>query len=145
MPSSAATQMADDPSPLVAANVRAYGRAMRAVLTPLQASIQVHEILCRELVAAKAAYQAGRLDKMCRHTQTCMNSFMILHGGIKLKPGAKEQLILSGFYLNMFERTRTILHNDDVVGAFDTTIKLMMSFCGKMRSAEPRRPATLGK
>jgi hypothetical protein len=143
MPSStAAAQVADDASPKFAADVRAYGRAVRAVLTPAQASIQVHERLWQELVAAKAAYEAGQLDKMCRHTQTCMRALMILHGSIKLKPGAKDQLILGGFYLDMFERIRTILHKDDVIGAFDVTIALMMTFCRKMRAATPRPTAT---
>jgi flagellin-specific chaperone FliS len=139
MPSSTQTATADDFSPEVAAGVRAYGRATHAVLTPVQASIQVHERLCQQLIAAKAAYEARRLDNMCRHTQTCMRTLLILHGGIKLEPGAKDRLVLDGFYLHMFERIRTVLHNKDVSGAFDEIIGLMQRFCRKMWVAAPRR------
>ncbi len=142
MPSSTQTATADDFSPERAAGVRAYGRATQAVLTPVQASIQLHERLCQELIAAKAAYQARRLDNMCRHTQTCMRALLILHGGIKIEPGAKGRLILDGFYLHMFERVRTVLHNKDVPGAFDEIIGLMQRFCRKMWVAAPQRTTT---
>jgi flagellin-specific chaperone FliS len=142
MLSSTQTATAEDFSPSVAAGVRAYGRATHAVLTPVQASIQVHERLCQELIAAKAAYEARRLDNMCRHTHTCMRTLLILHGGIKLEPGAKDRLILDGFYLHMFERIRTVLHNKDVSGAFDEIIGLMQRFCRKMWVATPRRTPT---
>jgi len=133
---------AEDFSPEVAAGVRAYGRATHAVLTPVQASIQVHERLCQELIAAKAAYEVRRLDNMCRHTQTCMRALLILHGSIKPERGAKDKLILAGFYLDMFERVRTVLHSDDVPATFDEIIGLMQNFCRKMWVAAPRRPQT---
>jgi len=141
MPSST-PQAAEEFSPEIAAGVRAYGRATHAVLTPVQASIQVHERLCQELIAAKAAYEQRRLDIMCRHTQTCMRALLILQGSIKPEPGAKDKLILSGFYLHMVERLIKVQHNKDVLGAFDEIIGLMQGFCRKMWTAAPRPSQT---
>jgi flagellin-specific chaperone FliS len=143
MPSSTQTATAECFSSDIAAGVRAYGRATQAVLTPVQASIQVHERLCQELIAAKAAYEARRLDNMCRHTKTCMRALMILHGAIKFEPGNKGRVILGGLYLHIFDRVRTVLQNSDVSVEFDELIVLMQRFCRKMLVAAPRR-ASIG-
>ena len=110
------------------AGARAYGRAAQSALSPAQASLILHERLCQEVVAAKAAYEAKRLDTMCRHTQKCMTVLLALSSDLAQKPKAKSSNVLNGLYLHLFERLLKILRHDDVVAEFDDVISLMHNF-----------------
>jgi flagellin-specific chaperone FliS len=120
------------PSP-AAAGARAYAATAQAALSPVQASLLLHEQLWQELVRAKSAYEAGRLDQMCRRTGKCMRVLLQLQAGLKLRPGAVDTLILSGLYLHLFERIRTAQRGPDVGAAFDEAILMLQRFCGVMR------------
>ncbi|MHB8284541.1 MAG: flagellar protein FliS [Caulobacteraceae bacterium] len=113
----------------------AYGRAAQSALSPGQASLILHERLCQEVVAAKAAYEAKRLDVMCRHQQKCMRVLLALQNDIKPKKGDVNGAILSGFYLHLFNKIMIILRNDDVPAGFDEIISLMRKFNNKLSTA----------
>ncbi len=92
----------------------------------------LHERLCIEVLAAKAAYEAKRLDTMCRHQQKCMRVLLALQNDLKPKLGDANIDILSGFYLHLFNKIRTVLRNKDVPVAFDEVISLLSSFNRKL-------------
>jgi len=127
---------AAETSPTLAYGLRAYATASQATLSPGEASLRLHERLCQELMAAKRAYQERRLDRMCRHLEKCLRVLLALQSDLKLTPGAAGPLILSGFYLHLFQRVRTILRNAEVEGAFDDVIAMVRRFCAKMRAAQ---------
>ncbi len=117
------------------AGVAAYGRVAQSALTPAQASLILHERLCQEVVAAKAAYEAKRLDTMCRHIEKSTRVLLALQNDLKLKRGDVNGAILSGFYLHLYERLTSILINEDVFAAFDDVIYKMQSFNNKLSTA----------
>ena len=106
-------------------------------MSPTQASLLLHERLCQELMAAKSAYRAHQLDRMCRHLSKCRRVLLVLHTDIKLTSGAVGPLILATFYLHLFEKLRTILRNPSVEAAFDELIGTLRVFCDKMRAQAP--------
>ncbi len=108
------------------AGVAAYGRVAQSAL---------HERLCQEVVTAKAAYEAKRLDTMCRHIEKTTRVLLALQNDLKLKRGDVNGAILSGFYLHLYERLTSILINDDVFAAFDDVIYKMQSFNNKLSTA----------
>ncbi len=103
-------------------------------MSPPQASLLLHERLCQELMAAKSAYRTGQLDRMCRHLSKCRRVLLVLHNDINLASGAPGPLILSAFYLHLFEKVCTILRNASVEAAFDELTATLRVFCDKMRS-----------
>lgn len=118
--------------------IRAYAQAARvadAALPPAQASILLHERLRLELTAARAAYDARRLDQMCRHIERCQTVLISLADGVTLKRGAAAPLILRNFYLHLFRRLRVAHRAKDAPAAFDELISLVSRFCAKLRSA----------
>lgn len=118
--------------------LRAYAQAIEvteAAMPPALATIIVHERLGRELTAAKAAYQARRLDQMCRHIEKCRTVLLTLSNGVKLKPGAAAPLILRNFYLHLFRQLLNILRHQDVPAAFDGLISTLDQFCSKLRTS----------
>jgi flagellin-specific chaperone FliS len=120
-----------------ATGLRAYAQAAEIAqnaMSPTQASLLLHERLCQELMAAKSAYRSGQLDRMCRHLSKCRRVLLVLHTDIKLTSGAAGPLILSTFYLHLFEKLSTILRNPSVEAAFDELIGTLRAFCDKMRS-----------
>ncbi len=116
-----------------AAGARAYASTAQTALNPVQASLLLHEQLWQELVRAKSAYEAGRLDQMCRRTEKCLRVLLMLQGDLEPKPGAVDKLILSGLYLHLYERIRTVQRNREVGAAFDETILILQRFCKAMR------------
>lgn len=118
------------------AGARAYAQVAQAVMSPTQASLMVHEGLRRRMAAAKAAYEAGRLDQMCRHLDRCSRVLLALGGELRPGPGERERAVLRGFYLHMFQKLRTILRQPDVPAAFDQQIELMRRFCEKLRHCD---------
>jgi flagellin-specific chaperone FliS len=131
----AATAAANYVSTSAMAGVAAYGRVAQSALTPAQASLILHERLCQEVVAAKAAYEAKRLDTMCRHIEKSTRVLLALQNDLKLKRGDVNGAILSGFYLHLYERLTSILINEDVFAAFDDVIYKMQSFNNKLSTA----------
>jgi flagellin-specific chaperone FliS len=123
------------PSYPASPGLRAYAQVAQATMGPRQASLLLHERLCRELMSAKHAYQQGRLDRMCRHIEKCLRVLIVLQSGVKPAPGEPGPLILSGFYLDLFQRVRMILRNPKVEDAFDGVISNLRVFCEKMRAA----------
>jgi flagellin-specific chaperone FliS len=117
------------------AGVAAYGRAAQSALSPAQSSLILHERLCQEVVAAKAAYDAKRLDTMCRHTEKVTRVLLALQNDIKRRPGDVDGAILSGFYLHLYSSLTAILQNDDVPAAYDDLISKMNMFNAKLSAA----------
>ena len=117
------------------AGVAAYGRAAQSALSPAQSSLILHERLCQEVVAAKAAYDAKRLDTMCRHTEKVTRVLLALQNDIKRRPGDVDGAILSGFYLHLYSNLTAILQSDDVPAAYDDLISKMNMFNAKLSAA----------
>jgi len=118
----------------MSAGLRAYAQISLAVMSSKQASVLVHEGLCREIAAAKAAYRARRLDQMCRHLDKCSRVLLALRADLKPAPGGAGPAILAGFYLHLFENLRTILRQADIEAAYDQQIRMLRVFCEKMRA-----------
>ncbi|MDR3511965.1 MAG: flagellar protein FliS [Caulobacteraceae bacterium] len=114
--------------------MRAYAQVSQAVMSSKQASLILHERLWREIVAAKAAYRARRLDQMCRHLDKCSRVLLALHADLKPAAGEAGPVILGGFYLHLFQNLRTILRKADVEAAYDEQIHMLRAFCEQMRS-----------
>ena len=112
------------------------------MMTPTEASIALHERICYEIIAAKSAYQARRLDRMCRHIEKCLRVLLALENDVKLVKGAAEPVILANFYLHVFERLRTVQRNRNVEAAYDAIIGDMRYFCEKMRTSSRKIPTT---
>jgi flagellin-specific chaperone FliS len=132
-----ATAAATNYSSRAASGLRAYAQAAevaQSAMSPTQASVLLHERLCQELMAAKSAYRANQLDRMCRHLSKCRRVLLVLHSDIKLTAGATGPLILSAFYLHLFEKLHAILRNPSVEAVFDELIGTLRSFCDKMRA-----------
>ena len=117
------------------AGVAAYGRAAQSALSPAQSSLILHERLCQEVVAAKAAYDAKRLDTMCRHTEKVTRVLLALQNDIKRRPGDVDGAILSGFYLHLHAALSTILNNDNATSVYDDVISKMKMFNNKLSAA----------
>jgi flagellin-specific chaperone FliS len=117
------------------AGVAAYGRVAQSALTPAQASLILHERLCQEVVTAKAAYEAKRLDTMCRHIEKTTRVLLALQNDLKLKRGDVNGAILSGLYLDLYQRLTSILGNSDVSAEFDEITSIMQSFNNKLSTA----------
>lgn len=122
-------------SPSAMAGAAAYGRAAQSALSPAQASLILHERLCQEVVAAKAAYEAQRLDTMCRHLEKTSRVLLALQNDINLKPGYVDGAILSGFYLHLHSSLTAILVNDDIPAACDDVVTKMKMFNNKLSTA----------
>jgi flagellin-specific chaperone FliS len=123
-------------SPVTAmAGVAAYGRVAQLALTPAQASLILHERLCQEVVTAKAAYEAKRLDTMCRHIEKTTRVLLALQNDLKLKRGDVNGAILSRLYLDLYQRLTSILGNSDVSAEYDDIISIMQSFNNKLSTA----------
>lgn len=129
--------MADYPTPSTV--LRAYGRSAQLAMTPAQASVSLHERLCQELVEAKAAYQVGRLDRMCRHNDRCMRFFLLMRNDLLQRSPGSASAVLAGFYLHLHQRIFKLLSRADVVAEFDELITLLQSFCTRMRT--PNMPS----
>lgn len=119
---------------MAAAGMRAYAQVAQAIMSAPQASILMHEGLRRQIVAAKAAYSARRLDQMCRHLEKCSRVLLALGAVTGAGPANREQVLLRGFYLHLFQQLRTILRQPDVEAAFDAQIDLLQQFCEKLRA-----------
>jgi flagellin-specific chaperone FliS len=120
------------------AGAAAYGRVAQSALSPAQSSLILHERLCQEVVAAKAAYEAKRLDTMCRHTEKVTRVLLALQNDIKRRPGNVEGAILSGFYLHLYSSLTAILQNNDVSTSYDDIISKMNMFNNKLSAAAMR-------
>ncbi len=122
-------------APVVSQGLRAYAAAARSTLSPREASVMLHEMLCGELLAAKRAYTDRRLDQMCRRQTRCMEVLLALQTDIQGAAGAIGGATLSGFYGHLYERVRLAGRRADVAAEFDRITALLAGFCRKMRAA----------
>lgn len=122
-------------APVVSQGLRAYAAAARSSLSPREASLMLHEMLCAELLAAKRAYTERRFDQMCRRQTRCMEVLLALQTDIRGAGGGVGGATLSGFYGHLYQRVRLAARRDDVAAEFERIADLLAGFCRKMRAA----------
>lgn len=122
-------------APALSQGLRAYAAAARSTLSPREASLALHEMLCAELLAAKRAYADRRLDQMCRRQTACMQVLLALQTDIRGGAGGAGSAMLSGFYGHLYERVRLAGRRSDVAAELERIAELLAGFCRKMRAA----------
>ncbi len=102
-------------------------------MSPCDAAVSLHEGLCRELFAAKAAYERRALDQMCTHTARCSHVLLELRAGLKPQDGDPGVVALDQLYLKLFLGIMRVLRVKDPAQHLQGLIDLLWKLSQKMR------------
>jgi flagellin-specific chaperone FliS len=113
----------------------AYRTTQQLSQHPRDVLAAVHDELYRALAAAKAAYEAGRLDQMCRHVERSGQILNALMATLDFTAAGADGSRLRGFYHHLLSENNRVLRSGDVSGTFQSLLNLLQPFCSELRSA----------
>jgi flagellin-specific chaperone FliS len=121
--------------PAFARAYSAYRATQNLSQNPRDVLAAVHEELYRAMAAAKAAYEGGRLDQMCRHTDRCAQILQALRATLDFSMAGADGSRLRRFYYHVLSENNRVLRSGDVSGTFQSLLDLLQPFCSELRLA----------
>jgi len=114
---------------------QAYRTTADAGLSPADAAIILHERLCRELCAAKLAYEQKALDRMCLHTTRCTHVLLELRSGVKVESGDVGARALDQLYNHLLWNVARALRVEEPAKRLQYTIDILWKLSRSMRES----------
>ncbi|MBP7705120.1 MAG: flagellar protein FliS [Caulobacter sp.] len=112
----------------------AYRTASLQTRDPRQTLLMVHEALRRDLTAAKSAYEAGALDRMCRHIESCGQLLTALTCKLDFAAAGAGGKTLLGFYRDLQRGITKAPRQHNVSQSFQYMINAVQMMCEEMRN-----------
>ncbi len=122
---------------------QAYRMTADAGLSPADAAIALHERLCRELFAAKLAYEQKALDRMCLHTTRCTHVLLELRSGVKVEGGDDGARALEQLYLHLFWGVARVLRAKEPAKRLQYIIDILWKLSREMRTFQINRQKSI--
>lgn len=126
------------PNPALSQALAAYGASQRLNQRPADVLLLAHETLCRELWAAKGAYEQNRLDQMCRHTARCTQILFSLRAALEMGASGVDQARLADFYNNVLVNIINLLNRPSVSDSLQESIDRLRELCTEFQIATER-------
>jgi flagellin-specific chaperone FliS len=126
------------PNPPLAQAIAAYGASQRLNQRPADVLLLAHETLCRELWAAKGAYEQNRLDQMCRHTARCTQILFSLRAALDVGASGADRTRLATFYNGLLSNIIGLLNRPSVSESLQASIGRLRELCTEFQIATSR-------
>jgi flagellin-specific chaperone FliS len=111
----------------------AYKTSQRASLqNPAAILLALHEEICRELMAAKAAYEKKMLDRMCAHTERALRILTRLKSTLNFEAAGQDGRALERYYTTTMVDFSSVLRRENPLRAFEYLIDHTRLICREM-------------
>lgn len=111
----------------------AYRASAQLNSNPIDVLVAVHDEIHHRLAAAKIAYEQGRLDQMCRHTDAVRRILVSLDAVLDFAAAGEGGASLRNFYRRLHRAINRFLTASNVSESMQSVIDTLHPMCVELR------------